>query len=141
MDSRDRHLGMDRAISRRDFLNGVSVAIGASLLPACSRTGEPVLDGPSAYYPPAETGMRGSHPGSFEVAHTTVQGRQWATEQTGEHYDLVIVGAGISGLASAYIYRRDVNPDARILILDNHHDFGGHAKRNEFTLDGRTFIG
>lgn len=141
MDSRDRRLGMHRAISRRDFLNGVGVAIGASLLPACSKTGEPNPDSPSAYYPPAETGMRGSHPGSFEVAHATVQGRQWETSQTGEQYDLVIVGAGISGLASAYIYRRDVNPEARILVLDNHDDFGGHAKRNEFTLDGRTFIG
>jgi spermidine dehydrogenase len=141
MRTRDRRLGMDRAISRRDFLNGVSVAIGASLLPACTRTGEPLVEGPSAYYPPAETGMRGSHAGSFEVAHATVQGQQWVAEKTDEHYDLVVVGAGISGLSAAYIYRRDVNPNARILILDNHDDFGGHAKRNEFTLDGRTFIG
>jgi spermidine dehydrogenase len=132
---------MDRAISRRDFLSGVSIAIGTSLLPACAKTGEPIVEGPSAYYPPAETGMRGSHPGSFEVAHATVQGRHWAAEKTDEHYDLVVVGAGISGLSAAYIYHRDVNPNARILILDNHDDFGGHAKRNEFTLDGRMFIG
>jgi spermidine dehydrogenase len=85
--------------------------------------------------------MRGSHPGSFEVAHATVQGQRWAAGKIDEHYDVVIVGAGISGLSAAYIYRRDVNPNARILILDNHDDFGGHAKRNEFTLDGRTFIG
>jgi spermidine dehydrogenase len=84
--------------------------------------------------------MRGSHPGSFEVAHATAQGRQWAAEKTDEHYDLVVIGAGISGLAAAYIHHRDVNPDARILILDNHDDFGGHAKRNEFTLDGRMFL-
>jgi len=141
MRTRDRRLGMDREISRRDFLNGVSVAIGASLLPACTRTGEPIVDGPSAYYPPAETGMRGSHPGSFEAAHTTVQGKHWAAERIDEHYDLVVVGAGISGLSAAHIYRRDVNANARILILDNHDDFGGHAKRNEFTLDGRVFIG
>ena len=51
MDSRKRCLGMDRAISRRDLLNGVSVAIGASLLPACANTGEPIVEGPSAYYP------------------------------------------------------------------------------------------
>jgi spermidine dehydrogenase len=132
---------MDRAISRRDFLNGVSVAIGASLFPACSRTGEPIVDGPSAYYPPAETGMRGSHPGSFEVAHATARGQHWAGERTDEHYDLVVVGAGISGLSAAYIYRRDVDPDARILVLDNHDDFGGHATRNEFTIDGRTLLG
>ncbi|MCP5093093.1 MAG: NAD(P)/FAD-dependent oxidoreductase, partial [Gammaproteobacteria bacterium] len=81
------------------------------------------------------------HPGSFEVAHATVQGQRWAAERTDEDYDLVVVGAGISGLSAAYIFRRDVDPNARILILDNHDDFGGHAKRNEFTLDGRTFIG
>ena len=132
---------MDPKISRRDFLNGVSVAIGASLLPGCGKSGEHVANVPFAYYPPAETGMRGSHPGSFEVAHATVQGERWAAESTGEHYDLVVVGAGISGLSSAYVYRRDVDPNARILVLDNHDDFGGHAKRNEFTLDGQTFIG
>ncbi len=141
MDSRDRRLGMDRAISRRDFLSGVSVAIGASLLPACSRIGEPPVEGPSAYYPPAETGMRGSHPGSFEVAHAAVQGKRWAAEKTDEQYDLVVGGAGISGLSAAYIYRRDVDPNARILVLDNHDDFGGHAKRNEFTIDGRLLLG
>ncbi|MGI9238768.1 MAG: NAD(P)-binding protein [Woeseiaceae bacterium] len=141
MNSNDRHLGLDRKISRRDFLNGVSVAIGASLLPGCTRTGEPIVDSSSAYYPPAQTGMRGSHAGSFEAAHAAVQGQHRTAEKTDEHYDLVVVGAGISGLSAAYIYRRDVNPNARILILDNHDDFGGHAKRNEFTLDGRTFIG
>jgi len=141
MRTRDKRLGMDQPISRRDFLNGVSVAIGASLLPACTRTGEPIVEGLSAYYPPAETGMRGSHPGSFEAAHVAVQGKRWEAENIDEQYDLIVVGAGISGLSAAYIYRRDVNPDARILILDNHDDFGGHAKRNEFTLDGRTFIG
>ena len=141
MNSRDRRLGMDRAISRRDFLNGISVAIGASLLPACGRNDGPIADPPAPYYPPAETGLRGSHAGSFEVAHATVQGQHWAAEKTDEHYDLVVVGAGISGLSAAYIYRRDVNPNGRILILDNHDDFGGHAKRNEFTLGGRTFIG
>ena len=141
MHSRDRRLGLDRAISRRDFLNGVSVAIGASLLPACTKTGEPMVEVLATYYPPAETGMRGSHAGSFEVAHATVQGKDWVAGKTDEHYDLIVVGAGISGLSAAYIYRRDVNPNARILILDNHDDFGGHAKRNEFTLDGRMFIG
>jgi len=141
MDSRDRRLGMDRAISRRDFLNGVSVAIGAALLPACTRNGDPIPDASAAYYPPAVTGMRGSHAGSFEVAHATLRGLRWTAEKTDEHYDLIVVGAGISGLSAAYIYRRDVDPKARILILDNHDDFGGHATRNEFTLDGRTYIG
>ena len=58
-----------------------------------------------------------------------------------ERYDLVVVGGGISGLAAAWFYRRARGADARILILDNHDDFGGHAKRNEFMLDGRLVIG
>jgi spermidine dehydrogenase len=139
MSKRDRLLGMDRDISRRDFLGGVSVAIGASLLPGCENRSD--VNPTAPYYPPAATGMRGAHPGSFEVAHAAVQGQRWVGENTDEHYDLVIVGAGISGLSAAYMYRRDVNPDARILVIDNHDDFGGHAKRNEFTIDGRTLIG
>jgi spermidine dehydrogenase len=141
MDARDRRLGMGRAISRRDFLSGVSVAVGASLLPACGKSGDPIADARATVYPPTAVGMRGSHPGSFEVAHAKVQGRRWVAEKTDEHYDLVVVGAGISGLSAAYIYRRDVDPNARILMLDNHDDFGGHAKRNEFTIGGRTLIG
>ena len=140
MDSRDKRLGMDREITRRDFIGGVSVAIGASLLPACARNGDPVAEAPAAYYPPGQQGLRGSHPGSFEVAHATVEGAEWTAAKIDEYYDLVVVGAGISGLAAAYIHRRDVNPDARILVLDNHDDFGGHAKRNEFELDGSLFL-
>lgn len=141
MDKKDRRLGMDRPIDRRDFLNGVGVAIGASLFPAAISGSAGAADISATYYPPAETGMRGSHPGSFEAAHATAQGQQWQPRKTSEHYDLVVVGAGISGLSSAYIYRRDVDPKARILILDNHDDFGGHAKRNEFTVDGKMLIG
>ena len=141
MDSNDRRLGMNRLISRRDFLNGTAIAIGASLIPGCSKKSEPVADLSAQYYPPAEMGMRGAHPGSFEAAHGAVNGQRWQTERLDENYDLVVVGAGISGLSAAYIYRRDVDPNARILILDNHDDFGGHAKRNEFTIDGRTLIG
>ena len=141
MNRRDRRLGMDRAITRRDFLNGVGVAIGASMLPGCGNGESPATGQVAPYYPPAKTGLRGSHPGSFEVAHAAAQGQRWLPGPASENYDLVVVGAGISGLASAYIYRRDVDPGARILLIDNHDDFGGHAKRNEFTLDGRTFIG
>ena len=141
MNKKDLRLGMDRPIARRDFLNGVGITIGASLFPAAIGGGASAADASATYYPPAETGMRGSHLGSFEAAHATAQGRQWKTRKTDEHYDLVVVGAGISGLSAAYIYRRDVDPKARILILDNHDDFGGHAKRNEFTVDGKMIIG
>ncbi len=139
MSAGDDRLGMHREITRRDFLNGTRIAIGAALLPGCSDAD--LHESDPIYYPPALTGLRGSHPGSFEAAHAIVQGQRWEASEPAEHYDLVVVGAGISGLAAAYIHRRDVNPDARILILDNHDDFGGHAKRNEFTIDGRTLIG
>ncbi len=141
MNKSDRRLGMQRAITRRDFVNGIGIAIGASLLPACRGSDDPVAELTRGLYPPAATGMRGAHPGSFETAHSAVQGQRWPAGSATEHYDLVVVGAGISGLAAAYIYRRDIDPDARILVLDNHDDFGGHAKRNEFTFGGRTFVG
>ena len=60
---------------------------------------------------------------------------------TGESYDLVIVGGGISGLAAAHYFRKAAGDKARILILENHDDFGGHAKRNEFRAGSRTILG
>ena len=152
----DRELGMNREITRRDFLNGASVAIGGSMLaPSGARATSPSLRGETGassqsvtvpqssrhYYPPRLTGMRGSREGSFEVAHDMRDGKSWgAAEATGELYDLIVVGGGLSGLAAAYYYRKAL-PEAKILILDNHDDFGGHAKRNEFEVDGRLVIG
>ena len=125
-------------ISRRDFLNGVALTIASGLTPAAQVAADP------ARYPPALTGLRGQHAGSFEVAHAVGrEGRHYPIDDLPieESYDLVVVGGGISGLAAAWFYRRVAGPDARILVLDNHDDFGGHAKRNEFTLDGRRIIG
>jgi hypothetical protein len=124
-------------ISRRDFLNGFALTIAAGLTPAAQIAAQPLR------YPPALTGMRGHHPGSFEVGHALRDGATFAFDQAPieESYDLVVVGGGISGLAAAWFYRRAVGGDARILILDNHDDFGGHAKRNEFRLDGRLILG
>jgi spermidine dehydrogenase len=131
---------MNRSITRRDFLNGVSVTVGGSLLSSpLARAMGLLAEGD---YPPALTGLRGSHDGSWEVAHALRDGQTWDEGvDTGETYDLVVVGGGISGLAAAYFYRKAMGNDARILVLDNHDDFGGHAKRNEFTHEGRTFIG
>lgn len=96
------------------------------------------------YYPPVLSQMRGNHPGSFEVPHATRDGDFWSgtgkPEATGESYDLVVVGAGISGLAAAHFYRARAGSSARILILDNHDDFGGHAKRNEVHIGGRMLL-
>jgi spermidine dehydrogenase len=142
MNSRDRELGMDRPIKRRDFLNGVAVAIGTSVLGAKSAAGQPS----PAYYPPALTGMRGLYPGSFTTAHSLRDHTFWNNHadkpaDTGERYDLVIVGGGISGLSAAYFYRKAAGDSARILILDVLDDFGGHAKRNEFDVNGRKLLG
>ena len=144
---RDRDLGMDAPITRRDFLNGVSVAVGGSvaggLFPGLAASAEAAPSAPqdsAGYYPPTLTGLRGSHVGSFETAHRLRNGDLWSQADkitnTGERYDLVVVGGGISGLAAAYFFRAQ-HKDARILILDNHEDFGGHAKRNEFQLGGK----
>ncbi len=124
-------------ISRRDFLNGMALAIAPRLTPAAQLAADP------ARYPPALTGMRGQHPGSFEVAHALAGDAHWNLDGLAaeESYDLVVVGGGISGLAAAWFYRHAAGPGARILVLDNHDDFGGHAKRNEFILDRRLIIG
>ena len=140
----EHELGMDRAIPRRDFLNGAAMTIAAALVPHALQTGRKELDEPqngAGYNPPIATGLRGSHPGSFEIAHSLRDGTFWKTasapEKLAEKYDLIVVGAGISGLAAAYFYRERAGTAAKILILENHDDFGGHAKRNEFHLGGK----
>jgi spermidine dehydrogenase len=138
---------VDTSIIRRDFLNGVALAIGGAasgtFLPrfiGAAIAQEVAAQNGTGYYPPTLTGLRGDHPGSFEAAHAVCDNNFWARAgaitATGEDYDLVTVGGGISGLAAAHFYRAR-RPDARILIFDNHDDVGGHAKRNEFALAGR----
>ena len=148
--SRDRDLGMNRRITRRDFLNGASVAVGGSMLASAipQLHGLASSDSPSDKrpddYPPALTGMRGSTDAAYTYAHSLRDGTFWddagAPEDTGEKYDLVVVGGGISGLAAAYFFRKHAGPKARILILDNNDDFGGHARRNEFRVGNRLLI-
>jgi spermidine dehydrogenase len=125
-------------ISRRDFLDGmaISVAAGTAPWPALLAANAP------RHYPPALTGLRGSHAGAFETAHALARdGKTFSgTTQCGGEYDLVIVGGGISGLAAAWFYQQRHGTQARILILENHDDFGGHARRNEFAVDGRLLV-
>ena len=144
---------MDRPITRRDFLNGVAVVVTGPLLTpglaeACRALGIPIPqfapEKGAGYYPPALTGMRGSHEGSYETAHQLRDGKTWDNlgpeAETGEQYDLVMVGGGLSGLSAAYFFRKEVGPRTRILVLDNHDDFGGHAKRNEFRYKGKLLL-
>jgi spermidine dehydrogenase len=127
-------------INRRDFINGSAAAIAGSLTSGLHPLTQAAESSP---YPPGLTGLRGSHPGSNTTAHQ----RAWNSgfrvadaKQTHEHYDLIVVGAGLSGLAAAVFFRQQYGPEKKILILDNHDDFGGHAKRNEHNIDGTTLI-
>lgn len=139
---RDKALGMDRPISRRDFLNGVALTAGAvalSGLPGLAHATAPKGD------PAALTGLRGHSEAAMTIMHAVRDGSFWdnapAIAATGETYDLVVVGGGISGLAAAFLYRQQ-KPGARVLILENNDDFGGHARRNEFTAaNGKRLIG
>jgi spermidine dehydrogenase len=150
---KDKELGMGREITRRDFLNGVAIGVGGTLvageispetLLAAGALDEFAPEKSPDYYPPAKTGLRGNHDGTFTFAHRLRDGEGPDSfgdpTDTGEKYDLVIVGGGISGLAAAYFYRKSAGNSARILILDNHDDFGGHAKRNEFRAGGRMLL-
>ena len=144
--SRDRELGMDRPISRRDFLNGVALtAAGAAGLMG-GGFGRPAHAAASSANPPALTGLRGHGVDAMNIMHSVRDGEFWdkapTPEATGETYDLVVVGGGISGLAAAFLYRQQAGDAARILILENNDDFGGHARRNEFTAsNGKLVIG
>ncbi|HEY2534998.1 MAG TPA: twin-arginine translocation signal domain-containing protein, partial [Xanthobacteraceae bacterium] len=90
------------SITRRDFLSGTALAIASGLTPAAQLEADP------ASYPPALTGLRGQHPGSFEVAHAFArEGQRFGVNAAAVEasYDLVVVGGGISGLAAAWFYR------------------------------------
>ena len=142
MSNKDRQLGMHLAITRRDFVNGVGIALTGAMFAGHSAWAA-AASGPAAPldpYPPRRTGMRGSHPGSFEVAHQMRDARAWdlgSAIDSNESYDLVVVGGGISGLSAAHFFLKRMGGNARVLVLDNHDDFGGHAKRNEFEYNGR----
>ncbi len=130
-------LGMGRPITRRDVIHGLAAGAAAGAVPGGAW-------GRAAPYPPALTGLRGSHVGSFEAAHDlALEGVRFPLPSQPEDdlYDLIVVGGGLSGLAAAYFYRQQAGPAARILILENHDDFGGHARRNEFRAGARLMIG
>ncbi|HKS53695.1 MAG TPA: NAD(P)-binding protein, partial [Steroidobacteraceae bacterium] len=142
----DKNLGMDRPIARRDFLQGAALGAGGVLLgglaPELIAAAAELADQDQrGYYPPTRLGLRGSHAGSFEAAHALRDSGslQGPIAETGEQYDLIVVGGGISGLAAAHFFRA-ASPRGRVLVLDNHDDFGGHAKRNEFHVDGRMHL-
>ena len=134
------------AVARRLLTVAPGGATAGAFLPGLDArlSAAPFAQDTPGYYPPALTGMRGSHDGSFDVAHALRDGTFWKNADdpitTSETFDLVVVGGGISGLAAAHFYRARAGRAARILILDNHDDFGGHAKRNELRSGGQLWI-
>ncbi|HUI75962.1 MAG TPA: FAD/NAD(P)-binding protein [Candidatus Acidoferrum sp.] len=148
----DCELGMGRKITRRDFLDGVALAIGGAAVAMNVSCAHAFGDGfvsheglnESPDYPPGLTGLRGDQAGVYTYAHKLRDGKKWETlgtpEKSGETYDLVIAGAGISGLAAAHFYQKKAGKDAKILLLDPHDDFGGHARRDEFHAGGRLVL-
>lgn len=141
---------MKRKISRRAFLGGSAAVTSTLMLGGCEKiyrifspesasTASRAVN--AAYYPPALLGLRGDSEGVQTAAHSVaLQGKTYTLPgKADEQYDLVVVGAGLSGLTAAYLYQKQ-RPEAKILLIDNHDDFGGHAQRNEFTVDGRLLI-
>jgi len=137
----DESLGMDMPITRRDFIGSTLIASGAALLSqhAAARTGDEF------------TGYGGlgdyatSNGNTLEVVTAGHQMRDGVLDRsevidTGETYDCVIVGGGISGLAAAITFLREGGQARRVLVLENHPIFGGEAKRNEFEVDGKRLI-
>ncbi len=148
----DRALGMDAGITRRDFLDGVAVAIGGTMIPTLAdgtpdsaQTASPpppmsAQQVAPSDYPPMITGLRGQTDAARNAGHSVRDGKALsAPVDTGEFYDLVVVGAGMAGLGAAYFYRKQI-PGSKVLLIDACPDFGGHAVRNEFMVEGKRLI-
>jgi len=143
-------------LSRREFLDGASATLGvaaiASISSAAATTAAqaatqvaaavdaatPPMN--STNYPPGLQGLRGQPVPAREIPHAIRDGGTFEdAADTKETYDLIVVGAGVSGLAAAYFYKKKL-PRARILVLEAADDFGGTAKRTEFVVKGKRFI-
>jgi spermidine dehydrogenase len=149
----DKALGLESDITRRDFLNSTLLASGGLLLSSASpaqilaqKSSDAATNGDWTGY-----GGIGDYANSngntrhvLEAGHQIRDGNfetlPASVIDTGEIYDCVIVGGGISGLAAALIFRQLAGREKTCLVLDNHPIFGGEAKRNEFLVDGHRLV-
>ena len=149
LSSEDRDLGLDRHITRRDFLNASLLGAGAALLRVPAPGGPPLQ---SRWHPWTGYGGVGdyarSNGNTWDVIQAAHALRDGAYDRppadlvdTGEVFDLVICGGGFAGLGAAYYYRKAVGASPTMLMLDNHPVWGGEAKRNEFMVNGVKLIG
>ncbi|HEY1264587.1 MAG TPA: NAD(P)-binding protein, partial [Terriglobales bacterium] len=143
----DRALGMNQRISRRDFLNSSLLASGGLLMSGLSPMDLLAEAGPDWNGFGGVGDYSRSNGNTWEVlsAGHTIRDHQYEQlppdiADTGETYDCVIVGGGISGLAAALFFFRQAGTGRKCLVLDNHAIFGGEAKRNEFMVDGHRLI-
>src|SRR3712207_5437263 len=107
---RGRRLGMDRPITRRDFLDGIALAIGGAALGVPGAALAQGFSDEAAGRVTTRNGLQGQTDRSAYVMHAVRDGSYWGNAgipvDTGEFYDLVVVGAGISGLSAAFPYRQ-----------------------------------
>jgi spermidine dehydrogenase len=148
----DRALGMDSSITRRDFLGTTLLASGAALLDGFAPS--QLLAARARNANATAASEWNGYGGIGDYASSN--GNTWAvltaghmlrdcsyekcfasSAETGETYDCVIVGGGISGLAAALFFLRQAGPKATCLVLDDHAIFGGEAKQNDFEVDGQ----
>jgi spermidine dehydrogenase len=134
-----KRLGLDRPITRRDSIKVMMVGAGSLMIAGCSGlSSDPPFNPISPTAPHAFIG--GDTADSLAACHNFWWERlARRAEDTGEIFDLVIVGAGLGGLTAAYYYHQE-RPEANILLLDNHADFGGDAQRNELTVKDQRII-
>ena len=144
-------LGFD--ITRRDFLGGVLIGAGAALLSApapllaARNRNQKIFSDPWTGYGGVGDYARsnGNTASVRQAAHLIRDGHAPAladtAEDTGEIFDMVVIGGGFAGHAAAFQFHKKYGPDGRCLILDNHPIFGGEAKQNEFDVDGYRLYG
>ena len=141
--------GLSSSISRRDFVGGTLVGFGASLISSCStpRSEVGVFNDPwTGFGGVGDYAISNGNVASVrDAAHLIRDGYTGEmlenTEDTGEEYDMVIIGGGFSGIGAAYQFHKEYGNSKKCLLLENHPVFGGEAKQNEFDVDGYRLYG